>query len=213
MATHSSVLAWRIPGTGEPGGLPSLGLHRVRHDWSDLAVAAAGYCFMVFWGFCFLFCSVLLRGIWDLSFQTRDQPTPSALECEVWTTGLPRKSLLVTIINMFFSDIFGERDREGRSRRKMRERRRVDSVVMLCELCCIFPCWLYNYTLFIGHLTKLHWVKNIIFSSMFKCCWNNLPILFSSLHFTQTMVCSLQTKRELCALDTLVSAQPSISRI
>ena len=31
MATHSSVLAWRIPGTGEPGGLPSMGLHRVRH--------------------------------------------------------------------------------------------------------------------------------------------------------------------------------------
>ena len=35
MATHSSVLAWRIPGTGEPGGLPSMGLHRVRHDRSD----------------------------------------------------------------------------------------------------------------------------------------------------------------------------------
>ena len=32
MATHSSVLAWRIPGTGEPGGLPSMGLHRVGHD-------------------------------------------------------------------------------------------------------------------------------------------------------------------------------------
>ena len=32
MATHSSVLAWRIPGTGEPGGLSSMGLHRVRHD-------------------------------------------------------------------------------------------------------------------------------------------------------------------------------------
>ena len=41
MATHSSVLAWRIPGTGEPGGLPSTGSHRVRHDWSDLAAAAA----------------------------------------------------------------------------------------------------------------------------------------------------------------------------
>ena len=41
MATHSSVLAWRIPGTGEPGGLSSMGLHRVRHDWSDLAAAAA----------------------------------------------------------------------------------------------------------------------------------------------------------------------------
>ena len=41
MATHSSVLAWRIPGTGEPGGLPSTGSHRVGHDWSDLAAAAA----------------------------------------------------------------------------------------------------------------------------------------------------------------------------
>ena len=41
MATHSSVLAWRIPGTGEPGGLPSMGLHRVGHDWSNLAAVAA----------------------------------------------------------------------------------------------------------------------------------------------------------------------------
>ena len=41
MAAHSSVLAWRIPGMGEPGGLPSMGSRRVRHDWSDLAVAAA----------------------------------------------------------------------------------------------------------------------------------------------------------------------------
>ena len=43
MATHSSVLAWRIPGTGEPGGLLSMGSHRVRHDWSDLAAAAAAF--------------------------------------------------------------------------------------------------------------------------------------------------------------------------
>ena len=41
MATHSSILAWRIPGMGEPGGLPSMGSHRVGHDWSDLAAAAA----------------------------------------------------------------------------------------------------------------------------------------------------------------------------
>ena len=41
MATHSSVLAWRMPGTGEPGGLPSMGSHRVGHNWSDLAAAAA----------------------------------------------------------------------------------------------------------------------------------------------------------------------------
>ena len=41
MATHSSVLAWKIPGMGEPGGLPSLGSHRVTQDWCDLAAAAA----------------------------------------------------------------------------------------------------------------------------------------------------------------------------
>ena len=41
MATHSNVLAWRIPGTGEPGGLPSMGSHRVGYDWSYLAAAEA----------------------------------------------------------------------------------------------------------------------------------------------------------------------------
>ena len=41
MATHFSVLAWRIPETGEPGGLPSMGSHRVGHDRSDLATIAA----------------------------------------------------------------------------------------------------------------------------------------------------------------------------
>ena len=45
MATHSSVLAWRIPGTGEPGGLPSMGSHRVGHDCSDLAAAPRKNCF------------------------------------------------------------------------------------------------------------------------------------------------------------------------
>ena len=44
MATHSRVLAWRIPGTGEPGGLPSMGSHRVGHDWSDLAAAGLWGC-------------------------------------------------------------------------------------------------------------------------------------------------------------------------
>ena len=42
MATHSSVLAWRIPGTGEPRGLPSMGSHRVGHDWIDLAQECEG---------------------------------------------------------------------------------------------------------------------------------------------------------------------------
>ena len=43
MATHSSVLAWRIPGTREPGGLPSMRSHRVGHDWSDLAAAVNNF--------------------------------------------------------------------------------------------------------------------------------------------------------------------------
>ena len=57
MATHSSVLAWRIPGKGEPCGLPSMGSHRVGHDWSNLAAAAAFFLeyhgishFMTLWG-------------------------------------------------------------------------------------------------------------------------------------------------------------------
>ena len=41
MATHSSVLAWRIKGMGEPGGLPSVGSHRVGHEWNDLAAETA----------------------------------------------------------------------------------------------------------------------------------------------------------------------------
>ena len=47
MATHSSVLAWRIPGTGEPGGLLSMGSHRVGHAWSDLAVVAEQKLFLL----------------------------------------------------------------------------------------------------------------------------------------------------------------------
>ena len=43
MTTHCSVLAWRVPGTGNPGGLPSRGSHRGRHNWSDLAAVAAAY--------------------------------------------------------------------------------------------------------------------------------------------------------------------------
>ena len=55
MATHSSVLAWRIPGTVEPGGLPSMGSHRVGHDFSDLA-AAAVHINVMFILYCSLLC-------------------------------------------------------------------------------------------------------------------------------------------------------------
>jgi len=47
MATHSSVLAWRIPGMGEPGGLPSMGSHRVGYDGSDLAAGTTTNSFMI----------------------------------------------------------------------------------------------------------------------------------------------------------------------
>ena len=43
MATHSIVLAWRFPGMAEPGGLPSMGSHRVAHDWSDLAAPEGNF--------------------------------------------------------------------------------------------------------------------------------------------------------------------------
>ena len=53
MATHSSVLAWRIPQMGEPGGLLSMGSHRVGPDWSDLAAAAAATWVKC----CYIFCN------------------------------------------------------------------------------------------------------------------------------------------------------------
>ena len=73
MASHFSVLAWRIPGTGEPGGLPSMGSHRVGHDWSDLAP-----CYLIWdmiWSFCvynsvFLFTTSCYPGnIFPYSYQ------------------------------------------------------------------------------------------------------------------------------------------------
>ena len=69
MATHSSVLAWRMPGMGEPGGLPSMGSHRVGHDWSDLAAAAdkikpmCQKCSISLWIFLFL---LLLKTCFNL---------------------------------------------------------------------------------------------------------------------------------------------------
>ena len=69
MEIHSSVLAWRIPGTGEPGGLPSMGSHRVGHDWSDLAAAAAAaaafHCLNVLWEISLLTC--WMTSCWWLS--------------------------------------------------------------------------------------------------------------------------------------------------
>ena len=78
MAPHSSVLAWRTPGTGEPGGLPSMGSHRVRHDWSDLAAVAAASSWKCHFFALIIFAVVLLFTCWVVSDTLRPrglQPT------------------------------------------------------------------------------------------------------------------------------------------
>ena len=76
MVTHSSVLAWRIPGTGELGGLPSIGSHRVGHGWSDLAAAAGSSVHGNSSGKnTGVGCCALLQG----SFQPRDQTQVSCI--------------------------------------------------------------------------------------------------------------------------------------
>jgi len=75
MATHSSVLVWRIPGTGEPGGLPSMGSHRVGHDWSDLPAAAATFVVKLVWWYWILLTFACLKSFWFLhQFWMRSLP-------------------------------------------------------------------------------------------------------------------------------------------
>ena len=69
MATHSSILAWRIPGTGEPGRLPSMGSHRVGPDWSDLAIAVSTQLF-------FSICCHAIEVICQFSFQSQRKAMP-----------------------------------------------------------------------------------------------------------------------------------------
>ena len=73
MPTHSSVLAWRIPGMGEPGGLLSMGSHRVGHDWSDLAAARG-----IEVRFCLQFShSVMSSSLWPNGLQHARLPCPT----------------------------------------------------------------------------------------------------------------------------------------
>ena len=113
MATHSSVLAWRIPGMGKPGRLPSMGSHRVGHNWSDLAAAAAAWVilfyflkfffyvdhFYVFIEFVTILLLFYVLGFFGqevyviLAPQPGIEPALPALEGGVLTTGPPGKSL------------------------------------------------------------------------------------------------------------------------
>ena len=84
MATHSSVLAWRIPGTEKPGRLQSMGSHRVTHDWSDLAAAAAAagqvYKQQIPWTFVYLD-FFLNWSLVDLQFCVRNRFTAKCFSC------------------------------------------------------------------------------------------------------------------------------------
>ena len=83
MAAHSSVLTWRIPGMGEPGGLRSMGSQRVGHDWSDLAAAAA-----VFWlsGFLYIgnMCKMRVVDIFPLETCVCLYVCTCVWSCVVW---------------------------------------------------------------------------------------------------------------------------------
>ena len=79
LATHSNVLAWRIPGTGEPGGLPSMGSHRVGHDWCDLAAAAAKLLLIIFTEILFYEKSCLILKTNDQKIIWRNETT-----CMLW---------------------------------------------------------------------------------------------------------------------------------
>ena len=83
MATPSSVLAWRIPGLGEPGGLPSMGSHRVGHDWSDLAAAADSwtmFCVSLYMCVCILCAYVCVFSTCCLSWSP-PPPSPWIVYC------------------------------------------------------------------------------------------------------------------------------------
>ena len=91
MVTPSSVLAWRIPGTVEPGGLPSMGLHRVGHDWSNLAATAVFQCIYVVQLLHPFICSWIYRLLPSFQFSSVAQSCPTfATPCIFCSTpGLP----------------------------------------------------------------------------------------------------------------------------
>ena len=119
MATHSSVLALRIPGTGEPGGLPSMGSHRVGHDWSDLAAAAAFFAILHSdaYIFPFLLCFSLL--FFSQLFYLTNIISIVLLVFAGCEDAL-RLSLLVIVLNMYGTSLVSQWERicpQSRSRR------------------------------------------------------------------------------------------------
>ena len=85
MATHSSVLAWRIPGTEKPGGLPSMGSHRVGHDWSDLAAAAAAlYVVFSLWFIIIVVFTIFLQKMSYMSYCKDEESEAQGVKVICW---------------------------------------------------------------------------------------------------------------------------------
>ena len=87
MATHSSILAWRIPGMAEPGGLPSMGFHRVGQDWSDLAAAVAVFT-VTLW-------SCISISAWSWRMKLRVSGTAGIPSQAIWCQSLYSKNYYV----------------------------------------------------------------------------------------------------------------------
>ena len=105
MATHSSVLAWRIPGTGEPHGLPSMGSHRVGHDWSDLA--AGGW---YWWWFSH---SVTSNSLWPTDYSPPGSSVHGilqarTLEWAAFSKKEDRDSKIQPVKSVFVATVFGK---------------------------------------------------------------------------------------------------------
>jgi len=112
MATHSSVLAWRILGMGGPGGLPSMGSHRVGHDWSDLAVVAAWPCLEE--GMTTLSSILTWRIPWteesgrllSIGLQSRTQLSTDMISSEGSPGGRPASDKLITTMTIGWPQVF-----------------------------------------------------------------------------------------------------------
>ena len=102
MATHSSVLAWRIPEKGEPGGLPSMGSHKVKHDWGDLAAAAYSAFLLFFIAATFYFPDFLFQffKLFSVLGSWRRERRTLKLLLHIWFSFIPK------FIFMFWVELF-----------------------------------------------------------------------------------------------------------
>ena len=101
MATHSSVLAWKIPGTGEPAGLPSMGSHRVGHDWSDFAAAAAVVAHYTCGPFASSSCLAMLL-TWSVEIGNGEERCGAGQEGSGWSSNLTARDLPRFKMNSLF---------------------------------------------------------------------------------------------------------------